>query len=92
MLKAVSKKDTDIYKQAIEYFKKKDQYMDPSIIGMYVGQFKKNKDNIEQAVKEKNELVISLLPSNLANSDRASDILSYKKFDIQFIYCYFQRN
>jgi hypothetical protein len=81
MLKAVSKKDTDIYKQAIEYFKKKDQYMDPSIIGMYVGQFKKNKDNIEQAVKEKNELVISLLPSNLANSDKASDILSYKNFE-----------
>ena len=80
ILKAVEKKETDIYKAAIEYFKKKDQYMDPSIIGMYVGQFKKNKNEIEKAVLSKDTNVINLIPDELIKNNKYSDILSYKNF------------
>ena len=73
-------KETDIYKAAIEYFKKKDQYMDPSIIGMYVGQFKKVKSQLEKAVADKNENIINLIPDELIKNNKYNDILSYKNF------------
>lgn len=80
MLKAVSKKETDIYKAAIEYFKKKERYLDPSIIGMYVGQFKKVKNELEKAVNEKDENVINLIPKELISNNKYNDILSYRNF------------
>ena len=70
MLKAVSKKETDIYKAAIEYFKRKEQYMNPSIIGLYVGQFKKVKNELEKAVNEKDENVINLIPKELISNNK----------------------
>jgi hypothetical protein len=81
VLKSVEKKETDIYKQAIEYFKKKERYMDPRTIGMYVSQFKKNKENLEKAVSEKNTNVINLIPQELINKNTYSNILSYKDFN-----------
>lgn len=81
ILKAVEKKETDIYKAAIEYFKKKDQYMDPSIIGMYVGQFKRIKTQLEKAVADKNENVINLIPDELIRTNKYNNILSYKNFN-----------
>ena len=80
MLKAVSKKETDIYKAAIEYFKRKEQYMNPSIIGLYVGQFKKVKNELEKAVNEKDENVINLIPKELISNNKYNDILSYRNF------------
>jgi len=80
ILKAVEKKETDIYKAAIEYFKKKDQYMDPSIIGMYVGQFKKIKNDLEKAIADKDLNIINLVPDELIKNNKYSDILSYKNF------------
>jgi hypothetical protein len=81
ILKAVEKKETDIYKAAIEYFKKKDRYMDPSIIGMYVGQFKRIKTQLEKAVADKNENVINLIPDELIRTNKYNNILSYKNFN-----------
>ena len=81
ILKATAKKETDIYKQAIEYFTKKNSLMDPTIIGSYVARFKQNKNNIDTAVKEKNTTVTSLIPNEILNKGEASNILAYKKFE-----------
>lgn len=81
ILKATAKKETDIYKQAIEYFTKKNPLMDPTIIGSYVARFKQNKNNIDTAVKEKNTTVTSLIPNEILNKGEASNILAYKKFE-----------
>lgn len=81
ILKSTAKKETDIYKQAIEYLKKKNPYLDPSILGMYVGQFKKNKENIDKAVQEKNQNILRFVPDEILKSGNASDVLAYKSFD-----------
>jgi hypothetical protein len=81
ILKATAKKETDIYKQAIEYFTKKNPYIDPTVIGSYVARFKQNKNNIDTAVKEKNTTVTDLIPNEILNKGEASNILAYKKFE-----------
>jgi hypothetical protein len=81
ILKSTAKKETDIYKQAIDNLKKKNPYMDPTIIGSYIARFKQNKNNIDTAVKEKNTTVTSLIPNEILNKGEASNILAYKKFE-----------
>jgi hypothetical protein len=63
------------------YLKKKNPYLDPSILGMYVGQFKKNKENIDKAVQEKNQNILRFVPDEILKSGKASDVLAYKSFD-----------
>lgn len=81
ILKSTAKKETDIYKQAIENLKKKNPYLDPSILGTYIGQFKKNKENIDKAVQEKNQNILRFVPDEILKSGKASDILAYRSFE-----------
>lgn len=79
VLKSVEKKDIDIYKQAIEYYKK-TSYHEPRVIGIYVGRFKQILPQLKQAIEDKNEDILSLLPKGL-RSKEAENILNYRKFE-----------
>lgn len=81
VLKAADSKPQDIYKQAIEFYKKQNQYLPPNIIGNYVARFKKNLKDLEDKVKEKDEATLSVVPKDLREKDRYLNILNWRNFE-----------
>lgn len=79
VIKSVEKKDIDIYKQAIDHYKKKDQYMSPSLIGTYVARFKKILPDLKQDIASGDQHVIDLLPKGF-KAKEAENILNYRDF------------
>lgn len=80
VLKAVDSKPVDVYKQAIEMYKKQDQYANPQVLGNYVARFKQNLNNLIQKVNDKDEETLQLIPKQLLQQDAYKNILNWRKF------------
>jgi len=80
VLKAADTKSVDVYKQAIEMYKKQDQYANPQVIGNYVARFKQNLAALQQAVEAKNENALAVVPKELLHKDAYKNILNWRNF------------
>lgn len=80
ILKAADSKPVDIYKQAIDMYKKMDQYANPQLLGSYVARFKQNLDALVDKVKEKDDVALRLIPKELLNKEAYKNILNWRKF------------
>lgn len=81
ILKASDTKSVDIYKQAIEYYKKANPYLEPRIIGNYVARFKQNLTDLEQKVKDKDEDALNNIPKELLKGDAYKSISNWRSLD-----------
>lgn len=80
VLKATDTKPMDPYKQAIDYFKKTNPYIDPRLIGTYVARFKQNVKDLETRVSEKDRDTLSMIPKDLLKKDAYKDITHWRDF------------
>lgn len=80
VLKSADSKPVDVYKQAIERFKKQDEYTDPRIFGNYVARFKQNLPALIQRVEAKDRETLSLVPKDLIKGDAYKNILNWWDF------------
>jgi len=70
LIQTISSKPVDPYKQAIEYFKKVNPYMDPKIIGNYVARFKINLDELIRKVELNNKSTLSMIPKEILTKNQ----------------------
>jgi hypothetical protein len=80
VIKSVEKKDIDIYKQAIEYYKKAYPYEEPRTIGIYVGRFKQILPQLQKDVADGDTHITDLLPKEFKGKE-FENILNYRKFE-----------
>jgi len=80
VIQATDIKPVDVYKQAIERYKKMNQYMPPQIIGNYVARFKQNLKDLIEKVNEEDEDALKLIPKKLLQKDAYQSILNWVDF------------
>lgn len=80
VLKAADSKPVDIYKQAIEMYKKQDQYANPQVLGNYVARFKQNLNDLIKKIEDKDEDTLRLIPKQLLDKEAYKNILNWRKF------------
>lgn len=80
IIKAADSKPMDIYKQAIEIYKRQDQYANPQMIGNYVARFKQNLNSLIEKVQDEDEDALNLIPKNLLQKDAYKNILNWRSF------------
>lgn len=78
VLKAADTKAIDPYKQAIDYFKKVNKYIEPRIIGSYVARFKQNLADLEQQVQDKDRNTLNNIPKELLKKDAYKIITNWR--------------
>jgi len=76
VLKAADTKSVDIYKQAIERYKKQNQYIEPRIIGNYVARFKQNLNELIIRVESQDRESLRSIPKELLKGDAYKNILN----------------
>lgn len=81
LIDGMSKKPEDIYKQAIEYYKKSNVNIDENIIKNYVARFKRRVTDLKRAVTQNDEVVTDLIPKELLGKERYANILNWRKFE-----------
>ena len=80
IIKASDSKPIDVYKQAIEMYKKRDQYANPQMIGNYVARFKQNLNALVEKVNEGDEDALKLIPKELLQKEAYKNILNWRDF------------
>lgn len=81
VIDGMSKKPEDIYKQAIEYYKKAYVNIDETVIKNYVARFKRRVPDLKRAVQAEDPDIMPLVPKELLSKDRYANILNWRKFE-----------
>lgn len=80
VIKASDSKPIDVYKQAIEMYKKRDRYANAQIIGNYVARFKQNLNALIEKVNDKDPEALNSIGKQLLQKDAYKNIMNWHSF------------
>lgn len=85
IIDASSKKDEDVYAKAVEKLKKKHPNTNEQTIKYYVNRFKSKLKDLQEKVRNQEEIALEHIPQELLNGDKYLDIMNWGFNDLEHL-------